>query len=146
MATFEPAGFFVPAFGDWTMTVPFLAFFLPFAALAAFFVSLPTPQCALASAFLAFASVRPVSLGTTHLVAAGVLTGGLLAAGLLAAGVVVAGGVVVAPLGVSPPPPPPPPPVSTGVVVTGCARFQVLACVLKTTIWRSPPGNVSRLK
>src|SRR3954454_17771173 len=129
MATFEPAGFFVPAFGDWAMTVPFLAFFLPFAASAAFFVSLPTPQCALASAFLGFASVRPVSLGTTHLVGGGVLTGGLLAAGLLAAGVGGAGGVGVPPPAFSPPPPPQPQPVSTAVVVTGCARFQVLACV-----------------
>jgi len=64
--TLKPSALAAPCLALWPMTLPFLAPRL------AFLVILPTLQCFLASSFLAFLTVLPLSLGTTHLTAAGV--------------------------------------------------------------------------
>ena len=68
----------VPGAGFCAITVPRLGIFPRIFFVARFFVILPTPHFALASAFLALLSVSPTSYGTTHLVAAGVDAGGVV--------------------------------------------------------------------
>src|SRR6476469_957751 len=82
-ATFDPAGFLVPGRGFWAVTVPFFCRF----DFAFFFVTLPTPQCARASAFFALASLSPIRFGTMHFVAAGVVGGGVVTGGVVTGGV-----------------------------------------------------------